>query len=314
MGLQEAIDKVVNRYGDRAEDYIEGTAIRREITYDDYIQTDTLLSLQKPLTNYHDELTFLIYHQQTELWFRLALHEMEAGIEALLKFPADITKATEAASRTNRILGFLTDSFDVLIEGLSTDEFLEFRKAFGSSSGFQSAQFRAIEIVAGLERKAKGEDKTFYWERAARNLETGEPTLTLVIFKEKHLHWLNEMYDKREPYSFRLAFEKALKVASSETDLQKLYHSLLSGDLGNDLHTLGEELLKLDEKIIDWKRSHLKAAAKHMKRVPRGTGDTNWAEYLSRSIQEEHYFPELYQAFKELTSEEEIEEVTLGDA
>ena len=312
--LQTALDKVIARYGDRAGDYLESVAIRREIIYDDYIETDALLSLQHTLTDYHDELTFLIYHQQTELWFRLTLHEMEKGIQSLLESPANISRALEAAIRTNRIMGFLTDSFSVLIDGLSSEEFLGFRKAFGSSSGFQSAQFRAIEIVAGLERKAKGEDKTFYWERAARDISTGEPTLTLVKFKEKHLTWLNEMYEKREPYSFRMAYEKVLRATSTESDLQKLYHLGISGDLGVALQTLGDELIKLDRSIIDWKRSHLRAAAKHMSKVTRGTGETNWAEYLARSIAEEHYFPELVKAKEEIGAEEEVESITLGDA
>ncbi len=313
--LQTALDKVITRYGDRASDYLESVAVRREVIYDDYIETDTLLSLQHPLTDYHDEMVFLIYHQQTELWFRLTLHEMEKGIQSLLESPANVSRALESASRSNRIIGFLTDSFSVLIDGLSSEEFLEFRKAFGSSSGFQSAQFRAIEIVAGLERKAeKGADTTFYWERAARDIETGEPTLTLVKFKEKHLTWLNEMYEKREPYSFRMAYEKAVRASSSETDLQKLYHLALTGDLGAPLQSLGKELLKLDQSIIDWKRSHLRAAAKHMSKVHKGTGETNWAEYLSRSIAEEHYFPELVKAAEELGAEEEVEAVTLGDA
>jgi tryptophan 2,3-dioxygenase len=313
--LQTALDKVIARYGDRAADNLESIAIRREVIYDDYIETDALLSLQHPLTDYHDELTFLIYHQQTELWFRLTLHEMEKGIQSLLETQANITRALEAASRTNRIMGFLTDSFSVLIDGLSSEEFLEFRKAFGSASGFQSAQFRAIEIVAGLERKAeKGSDTTFYWERAARDISTGEPTLTLVKFKEKHLTWLNEMYEKRKPYSFRMAYEKALRAASSESDLQKLYQSAITGELGLPLQSLGNELIKLDKTIIDWKRSHLRAAAKHMSKVLKGTGETNWAEYLSRSIAEEHYFPELVKAAEELGAEEEVETVTLGDA
>ena len=285
------------------------------LTYDDYIHTDTLLSLQTPLTNYHDELTFLIYHQQTELWFRLLLHEMEYGIEFLLKPEPDIARGLESAVRSNRILKFLTQSFDILIDGLDTDEFMEFRKAFGSSSGFQSAQFRAIEIVAGLERHhASGEDKTFYWERAARDIESGEPTLTLTRFKEKHLDWLNDMYEKREPYSFRMAFEKALRQHSKKKDLRELYQEIFNGNISGNLLSLAEELVILDQSIIDWKRSHLRAAAKHLAKAPHGTGETNWAEYLSKSIQEEHYFPELVTAKREAEMEEEIESVTLADA
>lgn len=307
--LQAALDKLTARYGERAADYVEGTAIRREIIYDDYIQTDTLLSLQKPLTDFHDEMTFLIYHQQTELWFRLILHELEHGVEALLEEPANVVVATESAVRANRQFHFLTSSFDILIDGLSTDAFMEFRKAFGTSSGFQSAQFRAIEVLSGLERLSKDEkSEQFYWERAARDMNTGEPTLTLIKFKEKHLHWLNTMYENRKPYSFRLAFDKVLH------DKKVSYADLFTATASAELRTLAEKLLKLDASIIEWKRSHLRAAAKHLAKAPRGTGETNWAEYLNRSLKEEHYFPELIAAKKDSETEEEIEGVTLADA
>src|ERR1700674_5559078 len=106
--LTQAIERLTARYGDKAADYIEGAAIRRELTYDDYIKVDTLLSIQQPLTDYHDELTFMIYHQQTELWFRLILHEMKYGIEQLLTNPANLVKALLSVQRTNRIFGHLT--------------------------------------------------------------------------------------------------------------------------------------------------------------------------------------------------------------
>src|SRR5579872_4891966 len=103
--LTQALDKLTARYGERAADYIEGAAIRRELTYDDYIRIDTLLSIQQPLTNFHDELTFMIYHQQTELWFRLTLHEMKFGIEQLLS--GNIQKAFSSVERINRIFSHL---------------------------------------------------------------------------------------------------------------------------------------------------------------------------------------------------------------
>ncbi len=316
--VEDALAKLTARYGDKASDYIEGAAVRRELTYDDYIKVDTLLSIQQPLTDFHEQLTFMIYHQQTELWFRLILHEMRYGIEHLLAEPADLPKAMQSVQRTNRILGHLTESFDVLIEGLSTDEFMGFRKAFGTSSGFQSAQFRAIEILAGLDRKSiKGQDNTFYWERAARDKETGEPTLTLITFKEKHLSWLNQMYEKREPRSLRYAFEKIIsqKLGIKATSPQQFYEIFYSSN-NEELLRLANELLQLDELIIGWKIAHLRSAAKHLAKAPRGTGETNWAEYLTKSIAEERCFPELYLAKKEMEKEEEeeVESVTLADA
>lgn len=314
--LTQAIERLTARYGDKAADYIEGATIRRELTYDDYIKVDTLLSIQQPLTDYHDELTFMIYHQQTELWFRLILHEMRYGIEQLLDESAHLPNALQSVQRTNRIFGHLTESFDVLIEGLSTEQFMGFRKAFGTSSGFQSAQFRAIEILGGLDRKAaKGEDTTFYWERAARDKETGEPTLTLIKFKEKHLSWLNAMYDKRESYSLRYAFEKVIsqKLGIKATNPQQFYQIFYSTN-NDELLRFANELLRLDELITGWKIAHLRSAAKHLAKAPRGTGETNWAEYLAKSIAEERCFPEVYLAKKEMEKEEEIEAETLADA
>ncbi|MFI5264290.1 MAG: tryptophan 2,3-dioxygenase family protein [Candidatus Kapaibacterium sp.] len=314
--LDEALARLTARYGDKASDYIEGAAIRRELTYDDYIKIDTLLSLQQPLTDYHDELTFMIYHQQTELWFRLILHEMRFGIQALLETPVNLQNALQGLQRVNRIFRHLTDSFDVLIEGLSTDQFLEFRKAFGTSSGFQSAQFRAIEILAGLDRKSvKGQDNTFYWERAARDKETGEPTLTLLKFKEKHLSWLNHMYENREPQSLRFAFEKILssELHSKPTD-PKIFYQKFWDTKNDELLRIADELLTLDELITGWKITHLRSAAKHLAKAPRGTGETNWAEYLAKSIAEERCFPELYLSKKESEINEEVEQVTLADA
>ncbi|MDP4219368.1 MAG: tryptophan 2,3-dioxygenase family protein [Bacteroidota bacterium] len=314
--LTQAIEKLTARYGERAVDYIEGAAIRRELTYDDYIKVDTLLSLQQPLTEFHDEWTFMIYHQQTELWFRLLLHEMRFGISQLIATPPGMAKAMESVRRANRIFGHLTESFDVLIEGLSSDQFLEFRKAFGASSGFQSAQFRAIEILAGLDRKAiKGQDNTFYWERAARDKETGEPTLTLLNFKEKHLSWLNQIYEKREPHSLRFAFEKVVadRLHIKPTNPQEFYQKFWQTN-DDELLRFANELLKLDELIIGWKIAHLRSAAKHLAKVPRGTGETNWAEYLAKSISDEKCFPELALAKKEAEHEEEVEVQTLADA
>jgi tryptophan 2,3-dioxygenase len=307
--IEEAVKKLEARYGKRAADYIECIALRKELTYDDYIHTDSLLSLQYPLTDYHDEITFIIYHQQTELWFRLTLHEMRKGIDSLLKSPADVTDAIERVTRANRIMRFCTQSFDILIDGFSTDEFMEFRKAFGSSSGFQSAQFRVIEVLAGLERvDFDGKGDTFYWERAARSIETDEPTLTLLMFKQQHLAWLNRVYDDRNPHSLRLAFDKLLK------EKQLSYSDLFTPKAPQLINDLALELAKFDQTIVDWKRSHLRAAAKHLAKAPHGTGETNWAEYLSRSIKEEHYFPEILAAEDVVMADEDVEMPTLGDA
>lgn len=306
---QQVLGKIIDRFGDRSVDELYSLVVKKEITYDDYIETDTLLSLQATLTNFHDELIFKIYHQQTELWFRLALHEMQRAIRALVAEQPDLAMAGDAVTRINRYFSLISSSFSVLLDGMSSEEFLEFRKAFGTSSGFQSSQFRAIEILAGLERDARktsgsrearpateladvhksaADQATFYWERAARHLTTDEPTLTLTLFKEKHLKHLNELYRNRKPYSLRIAFDSVLRARVGDT--QDAY-SKLENDA--ELTSLAKNLLELDQAIVGWKHHHLRAAAKHLARAPRGTGETNWAEYLSKSMNEQRCFPEI---------------------
>ncbi len=306
---QQVLGKIIERFGIRSIDELSSLVVKKEITYDDYIETDTLLSLQSTLTDFHDELIFKVYHQQTELWFRLSLHEMQRAIRSLIAEQPDLDTAGDAVGRINRYFGIVSTSFSVMLDGLSSDDFLEFRKAFGTSSGFQSSQFRAIEILAGLERDARktsggresrpaaeladvhknaADQATFYWERAARHMTTDEPTLTLTLFKEKHLKHLNELYRNRQPYSLRIAFDAVLRARLGDT-------SDVYGKLKNDpeLLSLAASLLELDQAIVGWKQHHLRAAAKHLARAPRGTGETNWAEYLSKSMNEQRCFPEL---------------------
>ncbi len=306
--VQELLATLEARYGNRLIDVLEADAIRKDITYDDYLEIPKLLTLQRTETDYHDELIFKVYHQQTELWFRLTLHEMRRAIRelnhAVLDAESDAAIVIESLARINRYFRVLTMSYSVMLDGLSVEEFLVYRKAFGTSSGFQSSQFRAIEILAGLEREkpsAPGEAPSFYWERAARHLTTNEPTLTLVKFKEAHLGYLNDLYDNRDPTSLRVAFLRAAERllgaqgnVRPEDNLGVLLHHVMSTE--SPLRRIANEMIAFDLAIIEWKQAHLKVAAKHLAKAPKGTGETNWAEYLARSIAEQRCFPELHEA------------------
>jgi tryptophan 2,3-dioxygenase len=316
--LEEALEELNARFGKRAVEQVEAALVRKELTYDDYIETRTLLSLQTTLTDHHDEFIFKVYHQQTELWFRLALHEIERAIRSLIAPKNNLVDAIDAVTRINRYFSILTQSFSVLLDGLSSDEFLIYRKAFGTSSGFQSSQFRAIEILCGLERDASKrtdvsaesrpanerqetkvsaeEQATFYWERAARHLTTNEPTLTLTKFKEQHLAYLNRLYADRKPYSLRLAFDLLVRGGSDSPASIEAYDRIFCENVSDPMQLLADQLLQLDDAIVTWKQMHLRVAAKHLARAPKGTGETNWAEYLARSIAEQRCFPELRNA------------------
>ncbi len=295
----------------------EKTGPKVDLTYDDYIGLETLLSLQKTLTPYHDELIFLVYHQQTELWFSLIIHEIKRFIQLLISTDSDFVNALDAVKRINRYLSILINSFDVLLEGISTEEFLIFRKAFGSASGFQSVQFRIIEILIDLKcedsdflskkinlptdpkdiNHTPTKSSTFYWENAYHYLSPNQPTTTLINFKNKYQDFLNDLYQKGERISLISAFyyvvsDRKFGLEGIVETLEKLF---IDGE-NKAIIKIAEELIKMDDSIIQWKRTHLKAVAKHMSQVKYGTGQTECMEYLKKSIVKNHYFPELYLA------------------
>ncbi|MFN6484792.1 MULTISPECIES: tryptophan 2,3-dioxygenase family protein [unclassified Nostoc] len=323
--MNEKLERVINllkeRYGDRFLDYMEGTALQRDLHYDDYIKLETLLSIQKPITDYHDEMTFLVYHQQTELWFRLIIHEGERAIRALSDTPCDITNATNAVERINHYFSTLINSFNILIECFSTQEFLIFRKALGSASGFQSTQFRIIEILAGLERKASPSESSgsnpenhetrnqvlpkkekFYWENLiADKQQLGGTIPNFVKLKNKDVAHFNFVGDKVKQSSLRSMFITIVSQRlSSSKDAVELFETLLTEGQEKDLIELAENLLKMDVSITDWKRMHLKVSTKHLAKVSYGTAGSDWVKYLNKSIAEQRYFPELYLANQKL--------------
>jgi len=123
--------------------YIEGLLHSKYLTYWDYINTDTLPTLQQPRTDFPDEMIFILYHQITELYFKLIQHELDQ----LLDQPT--LEITPTLTRINRITNYfknLSHSFDVMHSSMDPNQFLQFRTALLPASGFQSAQFRLIEF------------------------------------------------------------------------------------------------------------------------------------------------------------------------
>src|SRR5215213_6104421 len=124
------------------------TATPAGITYADYLKLDQLLSAQQPLSDLHDEMLFIVIHQTKELWMKQMLHEVELAIRLV---EADsFAPAYKALSRVSRIQSVMTLSWDVLAT-LTPVDYSAFRDVLGTSSGFQSAQFRELEYRLGIK-------------------------------------------------------------------------------------------------------------------------------------------------------------------
>lgn len=292
--LKEKLSQLNEKYAALGEDfnaYLEGLLHADVTTYWDYIQLDTLLSLQKPKTSFPDEVVFIMYHQITELYFKLALREFEAlgQMTSLNK-----TYFIDRVGRINRYFDALVKSFEVMIDGMDREEFLKFRMSLLPASGFQSAQYREIEIYStdfiNLVAKDVREEKRgvkdinqlfdhIYWKAGATEAESGKKTLTLIQFEEKYKsHFI------------------ALGNHCKDKNLWQVYLRLSKEDQADE--NVKQVLRQNDTNVnINWPLAHYKSAVKYLARQDKdvaATGGTNWQKYLPPRFQKRIFYPELW--------------------
>jgi len=277
--------------GQDLNSYLDGLLYADTVKYWDYIAVDTLLSLQKPRTSFPDEVIFIMYHQITELYFKLALREFEqiAENKALTG-----TFLKERTTRINRYFEALTKSFEIMIQGMEKEQFLKFRMSLLPASGFQSAQYRMIEIAStdfinlvhkDVRDRFSGEStieemyEHIYWKEGATELATGEKTLTLKEFEKRYSHEF-------------IAFGKAQRSCN----LWQCYLSL-SEEEQNDPE-LKKALKQNDVNVnINWPLVHYKSAVRYLQKNPSdiaATGGTNWQKYLPPRFQKRIFYPTLW--------------------
>jgi len=289
--LTELLKKLEQKYEVMGQDltsYLDGLLYSDYLTYWDYIHLDTLLSLQTPKTQFPDEKIFIIYHQITELYFRLILLEIEQIAHADdLSEKMFITRL----DRINRYFAHLENSFDIMTDGMEREQFLKFRMALLPASGFQSAQYRLIELCStdminlvaiqnrdGLDEQSSLEEKMerLYWRSGATELKSGKKTLTLQQFEKKYELEFLEVGKKYRARNLRQVYLKGF--AGSEGIKQGL----------RQLDTLANVL---------WPLAHMKSAARYLQKDPediKATGGTNWQKYLPPRFQKIIFFPELW--------------------
>ncbi|GIV35659.1 MAG: tryptophan 2,3-dioxygenase [Cyclobacteriaceae bacterium] len=285
------LKKLQEKYEAMGQDlssYLDGLLYSDYLTYWDYIHLDTLLSLQTPRTRFKDEMVFIVYHQITELYFRLIRWELE---QIATHAHPDASFVSARLARIIRYFKNLTGSFDIMTEGMDKEQFLKFRMALLPASGFQSAQYRLIEIactdminlVAIEERDSISNQSDvdellahLYWRRGATELATGQKTLTLRQFEEKYM----ELFRKAG---------RDFGGSNLNALLRKHYagNTEVAGRL-RELDTLANVL---------WPLAHLRSAARYLQKDPediKATGGTNWQKYLPPRFQKIIFFPDLW--------------------
>jgi tryptophan 2,3-dioxygenase len=270
--------------------YLDGLLHADFLTYWDYIHLDTLLSLQSPKTPFPDEEIFIMYHQITELYFKLVLHECKQITE---RQPLTADFFAARLKRINSYFEALTQSFAIMVDGMEKEQFLQFRMSLLPASGFQSGQYRMIEIYStdfiNLVDKDKREELRsapieeqfdyLYWKFGATELSTGKKTLTLKQFEKKYARQFIELGKANAQHNFNAL-------------LQQLQYE------GASTPALENELRQLDVNVnVNWPLVHYKSAVRYLERKPeeiKATGGTNWQKYLPPRFQKRIFYSSLW--------------------
>ena len=256
------------------------TDFAENMTYGDYLQLDSILSAQKPLTAEHDEHLFIIIHQATELWMKLVLHEMRAAIAA-----DDLRPAFKMLARIGRIQSQMIQSWDVL-STLTPADYLTFRDALGQSSGFQSSQYRQIEFLFGNKNRAMlvpHRDRPADFAVLQETLES--PTLYDVV--------LRLLAKRGLPVPDEVLSRDVTQRYTGHTGVTETWMTVYRDtETWWTLYELGEELVDLEDWFQQWRFRHLTTVERIIGNK-RGTGGTVGVRYLQKAL-ENRFFPELW--------------------
>ncbi|MGE0007168.1 MAG: tryptophan 2,3-dioxygenase [Parvibaculaceae bacterium] len=265
------------------------TDFTSRMSYGDYLQLDRILDAQKPLSDAHDELLFIIQHQTSELWMKLAIHELGAATGAIAG--DDLQPAFKMLARVARIMEQLNSAWDVL-RTMTPSEYTRFRSSLGQSSGLQSYQYRAIEYLAGNKNAAMlkpHEHRRGIRDRLdaiRRKASLYDEAIAILARRGFAIDDRVLARDKAEPYRR----DDSVKAAWLQVYRDPARHW--------ELYELAEKLVDFEDYFRRWRFNHV-TTVERVIGFKRGTGGTSGVSYLRRML-EVVLFPELWDVRTEL--------------
>ncbi|TNJ45369.1 tryptophan 2,3-dioxygenase [Tamlana fucoidanivorans] len=271
--------------------HLEGLLHSKPINYWDYIHTDALLNLQIQRTNFPDEKVFIMYHQISELLFKMILSEIEQVARAEILEPELFT---DKIMRISRYFDVLTSSFSIMKDGMDIEQYNKFRTTLTPASGFQSAQYRKIEFSSTelinlidkrfrdtIDRNSSYEHafEHLYWQAAGKDFETGKKTYTLTAFEQRYkeefirftkFYQNNNLWSKFKGLSKEAQRNRALIKAMRHYDF-----------------TVN----------IKWVMAHYNTANHYLNiggETAEATGGSEWVKYMHPKYQKRIFFPDLW--------------------
>jgi tryptophan 2,3-dioxygenase len=256
----------------------------KEISYSGYLQLDRILEAQQPLSTAHDEMLFIVQHQTSELWMKLAIHELSATCRLIAT--DNLQPAFKTLSRVSRILEQLNSAWDVL-RTMTPSEYTEFRGLLGQSSGFQSWQYRVIEFLVGNKNAAMTHVHAGD-EAVAARLEAARRAPSIYDLTIELLHRRGLGID-------HVVLERDVSIphAASDSVLNAWLSVYRDPTRFWELYELAEKLVDFEDYFRRWRFNHV-TTVERIIGFKRGTGGTSGVSYL-RKMLEVVLFPELWQ-------------------
>jgi tryptophan 2,3-dioxygenase len=255
----------------------------QSMSYGDYLQIDTILSAQKPLSPAHDELLFIIQHQTSELWMKLMLHELSAAMAHIAQ--DDLPPAFKMLARVSKIMEQLVHAWDVLAT-MTPPEYTAMRPYLGQSSGFQSFQYRCIEFSLGnknaamLKPHAHAPERLALVQTAYEAPSLYDEALRLMARRGIAVPEIHLARDWTQPYAASPEVEAAWLQVYRDPKAHW------------DLYQLAEELTDLEDAFRLWRFRHV-TTVERVIGFKRGTGGTGGVSYL-RKMLDVVLFPEIW--------------------
>jgi len=294
----KTIDKLIQEIEEKAskmninpEVYLSGLLHAKPITYWDYIQVDALLGLQTQRTTHPDEMVFIMYHQINELLFKMILWEIEqiATAEEI-----SVKKFSMHLGRVSRYFDMLSSSFTIMRDGMEVEQYMKFRDTLTPASGFQSVQYRKIEIAstdllnlidyrvrATIDRNTSYNYAfdNMYWRAAGYNPTTNETSPLLSNFEKKYK---TELIDTMKYYNTNNLLAKYNSLPQEHRTNLELINAMRHYD-----YTVN----------ITWVMNHFRSARHYIesgKGSGEATGGSEWKKYMLPRYQKRIFFPQLW--------------------
>jgi tryptophan 2,3-dioxygenase len=262
-----------------------GISLRQDMSYGAYLHLDQVLGAQHPVSVpvHHDELLFIVQLQTSELWLKLALHELR---EVTRRLAADeLRPALKGIARVKHIQRQLTEQWSVLAT-LTPSEFAEFRSFLGTSSGFQSAQYRAVEFVLGHKDAAM---------LALFDDDPGVRALLVEVLEQPSLYdeFLRHLHRAGHAVPDAVLARDVTAAHEFTPELVPVFQRIYENAAEHwSAYEACEELVDLEENVQFWRFRHLKTVERTIG-WKRGTGGSSGVGFLRRAL-DITFFPELY--------------------